>query len=257
MPPVSSELLSRWQPGATIIEMASGQVYVLGYGVDVAEKMSGWVVTLDLKRDDDFDLVASGTTRETALTAMVMAVRDWLDESRRTGLPPLAPDYPGEGEIRRVVSERLHAPWTPAQVQALNRYQQAGRMHPFTCGYSAEYEHPGGSTELVATIGGWICPYCEYEQDWAHPFMADPEYGRPWIATHDEPSAEALAEMPELTEAELAAMVPVDVVTSERLKRRIIARAQVAAWAEQVRINPHAIEQVLATMLGVCGVKVG
>lgn len=63
----------------------------------------------------------------------------------------------------------LEAPWTPEQVQALNDYQNEGWMHPFSC--------PRGHGNLVATVEGWICrpPACDYTQNWAHPFMADPE----------------------------------------------------------------------------------
>jgi hypothetical protein len=62
----------------------------------------------------------------------------------------------------------ITAPWTPEQVAALNRYQQDGRYHPFTCGKS-------GSDLLVAAADGWHClaPGCTYTQHWAHAFMAE------------------------------------------------------------------------------------
>jgi hypothetical protein len=57
----------------------------------------------------------------------------------------------------------MMAPWTQEQVDKLNKWQNAGLFHPFTCG--------NGHT-LVATKDGWICPSCpEYHQDWAHDFM--------------------------------------------------------------------------------------
>lgn len=59
-------------------------------------------------------------------------------------------------------------PWTPDQVKALNEFQH-GNMHPFTC----ETAHPQGRI-LVATTHGWICPYCDYTQNWAHDFMFSP-----------------------------------------------------------------------------------
>lgn len=62
------------------------------------------------------------------------------------------------------MSEKITAPWTTEQVEALNEWQQLGRVHPFTCPNS----HP-----LVATPDGWVCIPCAYMQDWAHDFMCD------------------------------------------------------------------------------------
>jgi hypothetical protein len=68
--------------------------------------------------------------------------------------------------------EEIRAPWTSEQVAALNRFQQLGRMHPFTCGTP---EHLYDSPVLVAAEDGWHCPTgCGYRQVWAHAFMADP-----------------------------------------------------------------------------------
>ena len=62
------------------------------------------------------------------------------------------------------MSDRIHAPFTAAQVEALNRFQQEGTFHPFTC-----FNHH----TLVATADGWRCPECpSYRQGWAHAFMA-------------------------------------------------------------------------------------
>ncbi|MFZ3592279.1 hypothetical protein [Streptomyces sp. BH104] len=70
------------------------------------------------------------------------------------------------------MTETIRAPWTSEQVDALNGFQQTGGMHPFTCGT----EHHVQSPVLDATHSGWICPdpSCDYTQDWAHAFMADP-----------------------------------------------------------------------------------
>lgn len=57
--------------------------------------------------------------------------------------------------------------FTADEVTNLNAFQNAGVMHPFTCG-TEECRH-----DLVATTRGWICPYCDYTQDWAHDFMKD------------------------------------------------------------------------------------
>jgi hypothetical protein len=64
-------------------------------------------------------------------------------------------------------NEVLVSPWTAEQVDALNRFQRAGVMHPFTCvGHVG-----GGDRTLVATRSGWICCHCDYTQGWAHAFM--------------------------------------------------------------------------------------
>jgi hypothetical protein len=60
----------------------------------------------------------------------------------------------------------LKAPWTPAEVDALNRYQSSGFVHEFTCGGDHD-----GNRVLFATTEGWRCPTCGYRQDWAHSAM--------------------------------------------------------------------------------------
>jgi hypothetical protein len=78
------------------------------------------------------------------------------------------------------VTDKILAPWSAEQVAALNRFQADGGMHPFTCGN----EHPAHlSPVLWATTAGWRCNIigCNYEQDWAHAFMADPDaWPKPW-----------------------------------------------------------------------------
>jgi len=64
--------------------------------------------------------------------------------------------------------DKIRPPWNPKTVDALNRFQRIGTVHPFTCGNEHE-----GDRDLVATKDGWICPNCDYTQDWAHEFMAD------------------------------------------------------------------------------------
>lgn len=69
------------------------------------------------------------------------------------------------------MSDRITAPWDAVQVDALNAYQRMNIFHPFTCP-----GHEGnGDRDLVATRKGWICCHCDYTQDWAHRFMADPK----------------------------------------------------------------------------------
>jgi hypothetical protein len=65
-----------------------------------------------------------------------------------------------------LVHEPIRAPWTAEQVDALNRRQADGALHPYTC----EHWHgdPAERRNLVATTRGWICRYCDYTQTWAH-----------------------------------------------------------------------------------------
>lgn len=65
-------------------------------------------------------------------------------------------------------SDKVHAPFTPDQVHALNEYQIDGYFHPFTC--PNRKDHMPGI--LVATEAGWVCSTCEYTQDWCLEFMA-------------------------------------------------------------------------------------
>lgn len=65
----------------------------------------------------------------------------------------------------------IRAPFTAEEVEALNAWQQ---RHPFTCGRcrDASAWPLTSQHELVATKDGWVCPTCDYTQDWAHDFMA-------------------------------------------------------------------------------------
>jgi len=99
---------------------------------------------------------------------------------------------------------QINTPFTPEQVEALNKYQNEGKFHPFTCAHDGDEKHilyefskkrtnlryddyikqekdKGISyphmeftqTNLIATESGWICPVCDYKQDWAHNFMTE------------------------------------------------------------------------------------
>lgn len=76
-----------------------------------------------------------------------------------------------EDEGTQPGTEKIHAPWSTQQVDALNRYQASGLMHPFTC----RGEHPEGRPALIAQHDGWLCPdpRCGVSQDWAHAWMAE------------------------------------------------------------------------------------
>jgi hypothetical protein len=61
------------------------------------------------------------------------------------------------------------------QILRLNEWQTAGQFHPFTCPNRGDGKHRifnGDLGALVATRAGWICPWCDYTQSWAHGFMA-------------------------------------------------------------------------------------
>jgi hypothetical protein len=62
-------------------------------------------------------------------------------------------------------------PWRPVLGDPTPE-QRKLPLHPFTCGNRDD--HPvvaGDKGVLVPTVRGWICPFCDYTQNWAHPFM--------------------------------------------------------------------------------------
>lgn len=66
--------------------------------------------------------------------------------------------------------KQIKAPFTPKQVMLLNKFQNRQTEHPFTCGGEGRTDeeiHGDGEGVLVATVRGWICPYCNYTQNWA------------------------------------------------------------------------------------------
>ncbi|RWB67605.1 hypothetical protein [Mesorhizobium sp.] len=61
--------------------------------------------------------------------------------------------------------------FTAEQVENLAHNQTSGHVHPFTCANRGDGNHRnayGDLGALVATVRGWICPFCDYTQDWAH-----------------------------------------------------------------------------------------
>jgi hypothetical protein len=64
----------------------------------------------------------------------------------------------------------LKAPWTKEQIEKLNKWQQSGMVHPYTCG--GKKDGKDCREVLAATENGWICPAnCGYTQNWAHDMM--------------------------------------------------------------------------------------
>jgi hypothetical protein len=78
--------------------------------------------------------------------------------------------------------ERIEAPFTPPEIVALNVWQRRTDRHPFTCGDRGSNLHVDDGHDtgvLVATARGWLCPYCDYTQTWAHAFMARSDVSPP------------------------------------------------------------------------------
>ena len=64
--------------------------------------------------------------------------------------------------------------FTPDEVEALAKHQTARQFHPFTCENRGDGNHRfayGDKGALIPTVRGWVCPFCDYTQDWAHGFM--------------------------------------------------------------------------------------
>lgn len=77
----------------------------------------------------------------------------------------------------------IRAPFNPATVVALNKFQRLGFVHPFTCKNHGDSAHrPTEDDALIATVRGWICPFCDYTQDWAHALMCSPD----WFERHQQ-----------------------------------------------------------------------
>ena len=64
-------------------------------------------------------------------------------------------------------ADMIYAPWTIEQVRTINDFQQLEHLHPFTCGTE------GCRADLVATVRGWICLFCDYTQGWCMSTQAD------------------------------------------------------------------------------------
>ena len=60
----------------------------------------------------------------------------------------------------------LDAPWTPDEVDAINRWQKKPAVHEFTC-------DQGHHVALIAETCKLTCPHpgCLYTQTWVHDFM--------------------------------------------------------------------------------------
>lgn len=66
--------------------------------------------------------------------------------------------------------DRVDAPWDARTVEILNEHQRNPQYHPYTCGSGnrKDADHLDGEGVLIATKWGWLCPFCDYKQGWAH-----------------------------------------------------------------------------------------
>lgn len=55
-----------------------------------------------------------------------------------------------------------HKPWTDEECAAFNESQQRADRHPLTCGNDSRH------AVLIAVPKGYMCPDCDYRQNWNH-----------------------------------------------------------------------------------------
>lgn len=59
----------------------------------------------------------------------------------------------------------------PDTVVSLYKSQCDTQRHPHTCANHNNDNHRPEMDFLIPTVRGWICPFCDYTQNWAHPTM--------------------------------------------------------------------------------------
>lgn len=73
---------------------------------------------------------------------------------------------------------KVIAPFTPEQVVYLEVWQEVLPVHPYVCPYGENDELI--DKNLIPTEAGWICPRCDYTQDWCDAHMCEePKFGVP------------------------------------------------------------------------------
>lgn len=73
-------------------------------------------------------------------------------------------------------NERINAPWSEKVVELLIKYQKSSQVHPYTCGTTecvTKYGWDFDSTHLKPTTEGWVCPLCDYKQNWVSKVVLD------------------------------------------------------------------------------------
>lgn len=66
--------------------------------------------------------------------------------------------------------ELWRTPWTQEQVEALEDWQADPLLHPYVCPNRHTEAHSLSNIQgraLTPTADGWVCPDCDYRQDWA------------------------------------------------------------------------------------------
>lgn len=68
---------------------------------------------------------------------------------------------------------KITAPFTDDQVEALNKYQTGTSFHPFTCCSYDDCKRGSQDDQgiLIASNEGWVCPCGKWKQNWAWAFM--------------------------------------------------------------------------------------
>lgn len=148
------------------------------------------------------------------------------------------------------MTDLIRAPWTSEQVDALNRFQREGGMHPFTCGG----DHTPASPVLVAWEDGWHCPEpygepCDYRQDWAHAFMADPSaWPKPFqglrVKVTDRPAFEDLDVAPEPAQWREQRLIDAHKATIGELRRAEALLRRYREWLAEQHARAEAADRV-------------
>lgn len=110
----------------------------------------------------------AGGSRRSLTIRLAPIIREWIDREEAATGRPLTDIVERALEA---LMPKIGAPFTPAQVAALNRRQIDGCFHAFTCANRDDGAHAGEGL-LTATPAGWVCPACDYTQGWAWAFQA-------------------------------------------------------------------------------------
>ncbi|MFE2973320.1 hypothetical protein [Streptomyces sp. NPDC059258] len=141
------------------------------------------------------------------------------------------------------MTDTITAPWSSEQVAALEQFQTSSGMHPFTCGADRHTQPPS----LVPSRSGWYCPdpACDYRQDWAHAFMADPAaWPRPFGDRHGPTPEEVRNGVKTLGPFPVSADTLADVQARQAWEAQVVADH--AAMTRRRALAFNAVQPVLA-----------